>query len=163
MEIAALFTHDGIGNISPEMLLYMLAGLIVLLFITVLLTSVFFILAQQKLIKRFRIVNHDAPQINILWLWSQLIPIWSYIALIVTANHLKQQDAIFYKVQNKEKGRFKVNYTYLYVGSIILTMIPPISIIASLVNMVMFVVVWANISKTTKVLIKESRKTTHNL
>ena len=163
MEISTLFANNGIGNISPEMLLYTLAGLIILLLITALLTSVFFILAQQKLVKRFSLVN-DTSRISSLWLWSQLIPIWSYIALIVTANHLKQQDDTFInKSQNKEKGsNFKASYSYWYVGSIVLTMIPSISIIAGLVNMIMFVVVWTNISKSTKFLIKTSHKTTHN-
>ena len=163
MDISNFFANNGIGNISPEVLLYILAGLIILLLITALLTSVFFILAQQKLVKRFSLVN-DTAKISSLWLWSQLIAIWSYIALIVTANYLKQQDDIFInKSQNAEKGsHFKVSYSYWYVGSIVLTIIPSISIIAGLVNMIMFVVVWVNISKTTKFLIKTSRKTIHN-
>lgn len=67
-----------INSISPETMMLIIQICAVALIITSLIVSVLFILSQQKLAKALFTVN-SAEQIYPAWLWTQLIPIWSYI------------------------------------------------------------------------------------
>ncbi|AXH30705.1 hypothetical protein CGC45_04465 [Francisella opportunistica] len=96
---------------------------------------------------------NNTPKIHNAWLWTQLIPIWTYIALLVTAIKLDEQCKIY---QNKytKKLNFKARFVYWYIGLTILNLVPILNIVTIIASLVLFIVVWTNISKTTKELSK---------
>ncbi|OIN83498.1 hypothetical protein [Francisella sp. TX07-6608] len=53
--------------------------------------SVLFILSQQKLVNNIAKANNTSNKIDRAWLWTQLIPVWTYIALVITAVKLDEQ------------------------------------------------------------------------
>ncbi|MBK2266582.1 hypothetical protein [Francisella philomiragia] len=139
-----------INSISPETMMLIIQICIVALIITSLIVSVLFILSQQKLAKALVTVN-SGEQIHPAWLWTQLIPIWSYIALVVTAVKLDEQTKLYNQTHEK-KLKFKASLVYWYVGLTLLNVIPVINIIVGIATIVIFIIIWANITKSTKVI-----------
>ena len=163
MEIATIISNrfSYINGLTFETIIYIISALSIIFLIVSFIVSALFIMAQQRLVRNFSRVN-KIPQINNIWLWSQLIPIWSYIALVIAANKLNDQNDIYIRSNNKKKGPFKVNYIYWYVSLVVLTLIPILSIIAGLANFIIFILVWANINKASKILIKENNESANN-
>lgn len=116
-----------------------------------LVVTILFIMSQKKLADKFQNIN-ETDKISSVWLWTQLIPLWGYIALVVTAVKLDEQNKIYAKNKGIEKGPFKVSYVYWYVGMILASLIPVINIITIVANLVLFIFVWVNISKSAKAL-----------
>ncbi|AEI36289.1 hypothetical protein [Francisella salina] len=140
-----------INSISPETMMLIIQICAVVLIITSLIVSVLFILSQQKLAKALVTVN-SGEQIHPAWLWTQLIPIWSYIALVVTAVKLDEQTKLYNQTHEK-KLKFKASLVYWYVGLTLLNVVPVINIIVGIATIVIFIIIWANISKSTKIII----------
>ncbi len=141
------------NSISPETMMLIIQICAVALIITSLIVSVLFILSQQKLAKALFTVN-SAEQIYPAWLWTQLIPIWSYIALVATAVKLDEQTKLYNKT-HKKKLKFKASLVYWYVGLTLLNVVPVINIIAGIATIVIFIIIWANITKSTKIITVE--------
>lgn len=139
-----------INSISPETMMLIIQICIVALIITSLIVSVLFILSQQKLAKALVTIN-SGEQIHPAWLWTQLIPIWSYIALVVTAVKLDEQTKLYNQTHEK-KLKFKASLVYWYVGLTLLNVVPVINIIVGIATIVIFIIIWANITKSTKVI-----------
>ncbi|MBK2258813.1 hypothetical protein [Francisella philomiragia] len=139
-----------INSISPETMMLIIQICIVALIITSLIVSVLFILSQQKLAKALVTIN-SSEQIHPAWLWTQLIPIWSYIALVVTAVKLDEQTKLYNQTHEK-KLKFKASLVYWYVGLTLLNVVPVINIIVGIATIVIFIIIWANITKSTKVI-----------
>ncbi|KFJ43609.1 hypothetical protein IBE48_05690 [Francisella philomiragia] len=139
-----------INSISPETMMLIIQICAVALIITSLIVSVLFILSQQKLAKALVTIN-SGEQIHPAWLWTQLIPIWSYIALVVTAVKLDEQTKLYNQTHEK-KLKFKASLVYWYVGLTLLNVIPVINIIVGIATIVIFIIIWANITKSTKVI-----------
>ncbi|MBY7733569.1 hypothetical protein [Francisella philomiragia] len=139
-----------INSISPETMMFIIQICIVALIITSLIVSVLFILSQQKLAKALITIN-SGEQIHPAWLWTQLIPIWSYIALVVTAVKLDEQTKLYNQTHEK-KLKFKASLVYWYVGLTLLNVVPVINIIVGIATIVIFIIIWANITKSTKVI-----------
>ncbi|MEY8765587.1 MULTISPECIES: hypothetical protein [Francisella] len=142
-----------INSISPETMMLIIQICAVALIITSLIVSVLFILSQQKLAKALVTVN-SGEQIHPAWLWTQLIPIWSYIALVVTAVKLDEQTKL-YNQTHKKKLKFKASLVYWYVGLTLLNIVPVINIIVGIATIAIFIIIWANISKSTKIITAE--------
>lgn len=141
------------GSISPETIMLIIQICIVALIITSLIVSVLFILSQQKLAKALVTVN-SGEQIHPAWLWTQLIPIWSYIALVVTAVKLDEQIKLYNQTHEK-KLKFKASLVYWYVGLTLLNVVPVINIILGIATIVIFIIIWANITKSAKIITVE--------
>ncbi|QEO56918.1 hypothetical protein [Francisella marina] len=139
-----------INSISPETMMLIIQICIVVLIITSLIVSVLFILSQQKLAKALVTVN-TGEQIHPAWLWTQLIPIWSYIALVVTAVKLDEQTKLYNQTHEK-KLKFKASLIYWYVGLTLLNVVPVINIIVGIATIIIFIIIWANITKSTKII-----------
>ncbi|QWV00239.1 hypothetical protein KQR59_04885 [Francisella salimarina] len=137
------------NSISPETMMLIIQICTVALIITSLIVSVLFILSQQKLAKALITVN-SGEQIHPAWLWTQLIPIWSYIALVVTAVKLDEQTRLYNQTHEK-KLKFKASLVYWYVGLTLLNIVPVINIIVGIATIVIFIIIWANITKSTKI------------
>ncbi|AJI55996.1 putative membrane protein [Francisella philomiragia] len=138
------------NSISPETMMLIIQICIVALIITSLIVSVLFILSQQKLAKALVTVN-TGEQIHPAWLWTQLIPIWSYIALVVTAVKLDEQTKLYNQTHEK-KLKFKASLVYWYVGLTLLNVVPVINIIVGIATIIIFIIIWANITKSTKII-----------
>ncbi|GAB4223035.1 MAG: hypothetical protein Kow0076_5090 [Francisella sp.] len=137
-----------LNDINPELMLLIIKISIVVLIITSLVVSVFFILAQQKLSKYLSVINKN-EKINPLWLWTQLIPIWSYIALIVTAIKLNDQIKLYNQLY-EHKLVFKISIIYWYVILSFLSLMPltmVLNIVIAITTIILFVLIWSNISK----------------
>lgn len=141
------------NSISPETMMLIIQICTVALIITSLIVSVLFILSQQKLAKALITVN-SGEQIHPAWLWTQLIPIWSYIALVVTAVKLDEQTRLYNQTHEK-KLKFKASLVYWYVGLTLLNIVPVINIIVGIATIVIFIIIWANITKSTKIITAE--------
>ncbi|AEB27822.1 hypothetical membrane protein [Francisella cf. novicida Fx1] len=115
--------------------------------------SVLFILSQQKLVNNIAKANNTTNKIHGAWLWTQLIPIWTYIALAITAVKLDEQCKA-YEAKYTIKLKFKAPFVYWYIGMTILNLVPILNIVTTIVSLVLFIVVWSNISNTTKELVK---------
>ncbi|MBK2026066.1 hypothetical protein IB645_07195 [Francisella philomiragia] len=137
-------------SITPETMMLIIQICIVALIITSLIVSVLFILSQQKLAKALITIN-SGEQIHPAWLWTQLIPIWSYIALVVTAVKLDEQTKLYNQTHEK-KLKFKASLVYWYVGLTLLNVVSVINIIVGIATIVIFIIIWANITKSTKVI-----------
>ncbi|AJI56320.1 putative membrane protein [Francisella philomiragia] len=137
-------------SISPETMMLIIQICIVALIITSLIVSVLFILSQQKLAKALVTIN-SSEQIHPAWLWTQLIPIWSYIALVVTAVKLDEQTKLYNQTHEKQL-KFKASLIYWYVGLTLLNLVPVINIIVGIATIVIFIIIWANITKSCKVI-----------
>ncbi|MBK2093616.1 hypothetical protein IB683_06795 [Francisella philomiragia] len=138
------------NSISPETKMLIIQICIVALIITSLIVSVLFILSQQKLAKALVTIN-SGEQIHPAWLWTQLIPIWSYIALVVTAVKLDEQTKLYNQTHEK-KLKFKASLVYWYVGLTLLNVVPVINIIVGIATIIIFIIIWANITKSTKII-----------
>lgn len=137
-------------SISPETMMLIIQICIVALIITSLIVSILFILSQQKLAKALVTVN-SGEQIHPAWLWTQLIPIWSYIALVVTAVKLDEQTKLYNQTHEK-KLKFKASLVYWYLGLTLLNVVPVINIIVGIATIIIFIIIWANITKSTKII-----------
>ncbi|XSZ47701.1 hypothetical protein ACP8HZ_05175 [Francisella noatunensis] len=89
-----------VNSISPETVMLIIQICTVALIITSVVISILFILSQQKLAKALVTAN-SAEQIHLAWLWTQLIPIWSYMALVVTAVKLGEQTKLYNQTHEK--------------------------------------------------------------
>lgn len=138
------------NSISPETMMLIIQICIVALIITSLIVSVLFILSQQKFAKALVTIN-SGEQIHPAWLWTQLIPIWSYIALVVTAVKLNEQTKLYNQMHEK-KLKFKASLVYWYVGLTLLNVVPVINIIVGIATIIIFIIIWANITKSTKII-----------
>ncbi|MED7788837.1 hypothetical protein [Francisella sp. 19X1-34] len=121
---------------------------LVILTITSIIVSGLFILSQQKLAKNLAKIN-NSEKIHPAWLWTQLIPIWSSIAFVVTAVKLDEQ-VKKYNIDYNQKLKFKASLVYWYVGFLILGLIPIVNIIAGIINFFIFIIIWSNISSSSK-------------
>ncbi|MED7818451.1 MULTISPECIES: hypothetical protein [unclassified Francisella] len=121
---------------------------LVVLTIVSIIVSGLFILSQQKLVKNLAKANNN-QKIHPAWLWTQLIPIWSSIAFVVTAVKLDEQIKL-YTLKYSEKLKFKASLVYWYIGFVILGLIPVINILAGLINIFIFITIWSNISSSSK-------------
>ncbi|ASG67959.1 hypothetical protein CDV26_05780 [Francisella halioticida] len=129
---------------------------LVVLTIVSIIVSGLFILSQQKLAKNLAKINNN-QKIHPAWLWTQLIPIWSSIAFIVTTVKLDEQIKT-YIIKYDEKLKFKASLVYWYIGFVILGLIPLVNILAGIINLFIFVTIWSNISSSSKQIQKHFSK-----
>lgn len=136
------------NNLSPEMLMQLLSfGLIIIVIISFI-VSVMFIMSQQKLVRKLSQKDQEFV-INKAWLWTQLIPVWSYIALVIVTIKIDEQIKIHNKTSNT-KLKFKATTVYWYVGLTFLSFVPLLNFLTTIVSLILFIIVWSNISQTTK-------------
>ena len=136
------------NNLSPKMLMQLLSfGLIIMVVISLIVT-VMFIMSQQKLVRKLSQKDQEFV-INKTWLWTQLIPIWSYIALVIVTIKIDEQVKNHNETCNT-KLKFKATTVYWYVGLTFLSFVPLLNFLTTIVSLILFIIVWSNISQTTK-------------
>ncbi|RBQ32644.1 hypothetical protein CRU92_02715 [Arcobacter sp. FW59] len=65
--------------------------LVLLIALCVFIVIIFYLLSLDKLVKLIRDENNSITIIHQAWIWTQLIPIWSVVAIIVY--HIKMLEA----------------------------------------------------------------------
>lgn len=148
-----LLNTNSLSNQDIQQLTILIQFSVVIITVLSIVVSCLFILSQQKLAKNLRRINNTS-KIHPAWLWTQLIPIWSYIALVVVAVKLDDQIKIYQSKHNKTL-KFKGVLVYWYVGLTILSLIPLINIATTIISLILFVLIWSNITKTTKQIIEK--------
>ncbi|AIT08701.1 hypothetical protein LO80_01075 [Candidatus Francisella endociliophora] len=141
------------NSVSPEALSLIIELSFVTLIIASFAVSVMFILSQQRL-ARILAKQNGSYKIHGAWLWTQLLPLWSYIALVVVAVKLDDQIKI-YQSKHNQTLKFKGVLVYWYVGLTILNLVPLINIATTIISLVLFIIIWSNIAKTTKQLLEK--------
>jgi heme/copper-type cytochrome/quinol oxidase subunit 2 len=131
--------------VSQEVMIVILLALIVVFFAV----GVLFIMSQKKLSNSLTNAN-DTPKIHGAWFWTQLIPLWNIIALVVSQVKVNGQYKIFMQNHSSESVGYSINLLYWYLGLSFVGMIPIIGVLASLASMVVFLIFWSKMSKATK-------------
>jgi hypothetical protein len=129
-------------------------GLIKGLILLYLIIKVFFIIAQNKLINNIP-VNYKSKQTNMVWLWTQLIPVWGYLAFMITLFKIEEQFQQ-YKIENalqenKNIINFSTTWGLVYLISLGITMfnngLPAIFSFAIFIVPVAFIIFWLHMNK----------------
>ena len=111
--------------------------------------SILYIISQNKLIDILKI--DDAKfKTHKLWTWTQLIPIWSFVAQIVTIVKMSDQYKVFIKEKNIKStdiSEYKPLWGWLFIGFSIFSMIIPFFII---ISFLFWIIYWVNINNTRK-------------
>ncbi len=131
--------------VSQDVSVIVLIALIIVFFAV----GVLFIISQQKLANSLTNAN-DTPKIHSAWFWTQLIPLWNIIALLVSQVKVNEQYKIFIQNHSSESVGYSINMLYWCLGLSLVGIIPIIGVLSSLASMVVFVIFWSKMSKATK-------------
>ena len=131
--------------VSQEIEVVALVALIIIFFAT----GILFIMSQQKLSNSLTNAN-DTHKIHSAWFWTQIIPLWNIVALVVSQVKINDQCKIFMQNHNSEGVGYSITLLYLYLGLSVVGMIPIIGVLASIASLVVFIVFWVKMSKATK-------------
>ncbi|BAK72236.1 MAG: hypothetical protein AB7S49_01895 [Arcobacter sp.] len=135
------------------------AGLFVFLFIF--LVWLGFLLSLNKLVNVMRVDGLPQTFISKIWVWSQVIPFWGFIALIVfnikadTASRALESE---FKLPFKEI-KYPATIGWIVILGLLYTWIPILGALVLLVCMILF---WIKVSSTSKQIedLKLNTKTT---
>jgi len=131
---------------NQDLLLLIQIGAMIAISITI---GILFLLSQHKLVNTVRKNGVPETFINLAWVWTQLIPIWGFIAIIVY--HVKMINAIrILEIENKlslNTLTYPVAVGWLYIFGFLYIWVP---IIGSIVYFVIFVIFWIKIVSVRK-------------
>lgn len=107
--------------------------LLLLTFVVLVLTICIFIL----ILKQLGFIKKINKKINFLWIWTQIIPIWSFVAIPITLIKINKQVKAYLKENNLE-NTYKPSYGWIwFLTSIISLPFSPFLII-SLISFILF-------------------------
>jgi hypothetical protein len=139
-EAAGILALLGIGIMG--LMVIMLFGFII---------TIFFIISQNRLIDAMAKDENSIP-VNKAWTWTQLIPLWNYIALAVSISKLSNQYQEYVSKKGAPSTAFNPTMGWVYfVASVISLFIG----FAWVVALIFWIVYWINISGTTKCILFE--------
>lgn len=129
------------------------AALGLLIYLIPFLIWIGFLLSLNKLVDVSRIDTLPQTNISKLWVWTQLIPGWGFIALIVL--NIKLSTAVRaieseFNLPFKDIG-YPATFGWLVIFGALYAWIPIIGAIALVIFMILF---WVKISSTSKQLIQ---------
>lgn len=124
-------------------------GIVAVFFIVGIVVTIFFLLAQSSFVDTIQTSN---PLVNTskVWIWTQLIPIWSLIAIPVTLLKINTQFQVF--VQEKGYTQSDIKYYtslwgWIWFGGNIASILIPVMGIVSLVGVIGF---WVHLNSVKK-------------
>ena len=128
-------------------------GLVVVAFIVMFAITIFFLISQSSFAKSMRLKNRDKETSGI-WIWTQLIPIWNFIAIPVTLIKLNEQFNTYILENNLLNSSTIKSYNNTwgwvwYIGSVVSIFIP----FAGLISFIGVIGFWIHISNIRKSLI----------
>ncbi len=107
--------------------------LLLLTFVVLVLTICIFIL----ILKQLGFIKKINKEINSLWIWTQIIPVWSFVAIPITLIKINKQVKAYLKENNLE-NTYKPSYGWIwFLTSIISLPFSPFLII-SLISFILF-------------------------
>lgn len=141
---------NAIGMVSAMMLFFFLLWLVV---------NIMFLLTQSKFAKSMQTSN-EQKNTSAVWIWTQLIPLWAFIAIPVTLMKLNEQFKL-YMVENDLNGNPSVKeynntWGWVWFGGSVLSLIIPFAGLIGLVGVIGF---WIHIAgvKNSLVLAKQNK------
>ncbi len=140
------------SNIDNELITRMYAysyGYAFLILILFIIIYILYIISQNKLIDTLK-TDDDKFKTHTFWTWTQLIPLWSFVAQVVALVQMTDQYEVFIKENNikpSEISEYKPIWGWFSIGaSVLSSLLPSLFIIA----IGLWIVYWVNISSTTK-------------
>lgn len=139
-----LFALDGEEVFS--IVIKSLIGIFIVLFVI----NIFFLRSQYLFSKSMQL-NNKTKEISNIWIWTQLIPLWNFIAILFTLIKLDEHYNEYILENNLLNSSSIIQYNKTwgwiwYIGSI-LTFIIPFAGLVSLIGLIGF---WIHISKVRK-------------
>ena len=124
-------------------------GYVLLILIPFIIIFILYIISQNKLID---ILKTDDVKLKThkLWTWTQLIPLWSFVAQIVAIVKMTDQYKGFIRekdIKPDEISEYKPLWGWLFIGFSILSMVIPF---LAIIAFIFGIIYWINISSTTK-------------
>ena len=126
-----------------------LIGYALLILIPCITIFILYIISQNKLIDILKIDNLKFKT-HKLWTWTQVVPIWSFIAQIVAIVKMTDQYKVYIRENNIKPdaiSEYKPLWGWLFVGFSIFSMIIPF---LAIIAFIFWIIYWINISSTTK-------------
>lgn len=128
-------------------------GLVVVAFIVMFAITIFFLISQSSFAKSMRLKNRD-KETSSIWIWTQLIPIWNFIAIPVTLIKLNEQFNTYILENDLLNSSTIKSYNNTwgwvwYIGSVVSIFIP----FAGLISFIGVIGFWIHISNIRKSLI----------
>jgi heme/copper-type cytochrome/quinol oxidase subunit 2 len=124
-------------------------GIIMLFLIIYIAIVIFFVKAQNRLIDVLT-VNNEHIVTSKVWTWTQLIPLWSYVATGISIVKLTNQFDTFTQEKNIQLdavNQYKPVWGWLFLGfSVAGALIPLVGLVA----LVFFIIYWININTVVK-------------
>lgn len=143
--ITPLLANDG------DVLAAVFGGMFII-FLIMFVITIFFLLAQSSFAKTITTSN---PMLNTspVWIWTQLIPIWSLVAVPVTLLKLDAQFKAYIQEHNLTEADIKM-YTnlwgWIWYGGTIVSFFIPLGGIVALVGLIGF---WIHLNSVKKSII----------
>lgn len=132
----------------------LVGGLLILALIAI---TIFYLLSLDKLVKTVRTVDDSFTFISRVWVWTQLIPLWNFVALIVY--HVKMTNAIRALELKSELPKGEIKYpVVLGWFSALGALYSWIPFIGPLGYLVVWIIYWIKVSSTSKQIINLKNK-----
>lgn len=107
--------------------------LLLLTFVVLVLTICIFIL----ILKQLGFIKKINKKINFLWIWTQIIPIWSFVAIPITLIKINKQVKAYLKENNLE-NTYKPSYGWIWFLTSIISLPFHLFLIISLISFILF-------------------------
>jgi heme/copper-type cytochrome/quinol oxidase subunit 2 len=110
---------------------------------------IFFVKAQNRLIDTLE-VNNKYIKTGKVWTWTQLIPLWSYVATGVSIAKITNQFDTYVQEKNIQinpSNQYKPVWGWLFLGFSVAGMIIPL---VGFVALAFFIIYWININSVVK-------------
>ncbi|ADG92810.1 conserved hypothetical protein [Arcobacter nitrofigilis DSM 7299] len=124
-----------------------------IILVMIALVNIFFILSQVKLVNTLKVSNHT-KKISKGWLWSQLIPLWSYLAFMVVLFKIESQFQTYLKETSNEQNdnikHYSTTWGLVYIAGVGISNYFPLFYIMIPIGFIGF---WIHIYKVKKSLI----------
>lgn len=117
-------------------------AMVLIFFVVWLIVSLLFIMSQNKLIDALAHGSSSMP-ISKVWTWTQLIPVWSIVALIVSIVKLSAAYKEYVAKHGESSKPYNPTWGWIMIGSWV------ISLVFAPVGFVMFIfwiIYWVNIA-----------------
>ncbi|MFV0480554.1 MAG: hypothetical protein ACK5LP_01090 [Campylobacteraceae bacterium] len=122
---------------------------VILIFVVIL---IFFLLSLSKLSDVVRVENNYVTYVSKAWVWTQLIPVWGFIAMLVY--HIKMTEATR-AVEKEFDLNFKtIQYPevlgWFYALAFLYAWIP----VAGFASLVVWIIYWVQVASTSAQIIR---------
>lgn len=123
---------------------------------------VFFIISQNNLIDAMSAKDSSVEPVSKAWTWTQLIPIWSIVALAVSIAKINAQHQEYVQHNGASAKPFNAMWGWAYLISVVVSSFLPFLGVVALVFLILY---WVNIVGATKSImlgnLQETQPETH--